>query len=337
MKRRLAVTTALLAIGLVAGCASDEGKPLSFDKTGGATGGQAGGKESQAPKDSPVLMPTGPKAEFVTQRTTGASGTKVGVTELKGPKSGFTGKVWVWAPPEYYEKGNENTGFPVLIALPGSYGYPNNYWFGGDIKLQEKMAKWSKEGKSHPFILAMPVMNPGEQYNECSDIPGQQKMGTWMTEDVPNLVRANFRTLKSRDGWGFMGSSSGGYCGLKSVLKNPDKFKAVIASGTETVPDTPLWKNHEQEKQANNPEKLAEQLAAKGGPEVYLNFQAGTKEPDSMVLAEKFIQKYTRGPVKTRLQRIEGAKHDAWGYMKGMEQGSMKWISEHMQGPTPAS
>ncbi|MFD7016822.1 alpha/beta hydrolase [Streptomyces sp. NPDC059928] len=347
-RRRPAALLAAAVIGsvvLVAGC-SDEGKPVSFDS--GANSPSSKASASQAPqKNDPAsakngaaaqtLLPTGPKAEFTTQSTL-ADGTKIGVTTLQGAKSGFTGKVWVWAPKQYFEDKYKNSGFPVLIALPGGNGYPKNYWMGTDLKLQSSISEWSKTGKSLPFIVVMPVLNPdAKRYYDGSDIPGRPKMGTWMTDDVPDFVQANFRTFKSRDGWAFMGSSSGGFVGLKSVLKRPDRFKAVIASGPDIVPDSPLWAGHEAEKQANNPEKLAQDLITANGPEVALAFQVGTKESTVVPNVQKFIATYGKGPIKTRLQLIEGGTHNAHTYVKGMGEGTMEWISKQMLAPVPSS
>uniref|UniRef100_A0AAU2V423 Esterase family protein n=1 Tax=Streptomyces sp. NBC_00003 TaxID=2903608 RepID=A0AAU2V423_9ACTN len=351
-RRRPAALIAAAVIGsvvLVSGC-SEEGKPVSFDSgpsspsSGGPSSGasaQGGKKDDDASEKNgaaaQTLLPTGPKAEFTTQSSLD-DGTKIGVTTLKGAKSGFTGKVWVWAPKQYFDEKYKNSGFPVLIALPGGNGYPKNYWMGTDLKLQSSISEWSKTGKSLPFIVVMPVLNPdAKHYYDGSDIPGQPKMGTWMTEDVPDLVRANFRTFKSRDGWAFMGSSSGGFVGLKSVLKRPDLFKAAIASGPDTVPDSPLWAGHEAEKQADNPEKLAQDLIDKKGPEVALAFQVGTKEGVVVTNVKKFIDTYGKGPVKTRLQLIEGGTHNAHTYVKGMGEGTMEWISKQMLAPVPSS
>ncbi|MFI9100014.1 alpha/beta hydrolase [Streptomyces fildesensis] len=281
---------------------------------------------------------TGSHAPFTDQRTTLAGGTKIGMTTYRGKKSGFTGKVWVWAPPQYYDPKYAKSAFPVLIALPGSYGYPYNYWIRGDLGLQEDVARWTAQGSSLPFIIVMPVMNPGPHYHDCSDIPGQQKMGAWMTSDVPDLVRANFRTFKDRDGWAFMGSSSGGFCALKSVLQHPETFKAAIVSGPDIVPDSSLWRGHLKEKQANNPQALAQRLIDRHGPEVYLAFQVGTRESrGEMAKVKQFIAGYGHGPVRTRLQVIADGGHDGLSYLRGMGQGSMKWISDHLRAPTPAA
>ncbi|WP_267244986.1 alpha/beta hydrolase [Streptomyces sp. PR69] len=337
LPQALMTAVALAALTLAAGCSS-EGDPVSFDTPGAraAAAGGAGAKGGRAAEAAAkTQLPTGPKASFTTANTLD-DGTRIGVTTLEGRKSGFTGQVWVWAPKEYFDPAYASSGFPVLISLPGGHGYPTNYWMGTDLKLQENISRWSEEGASLPFIVVMPVLNPdSDHYYDGSDIPGQPKMGTWMTEDVPDFVRANFRTFKSRDGWAFMGSSSGGFVGLKSALERPDKFKAVIASGPDTVPDSPLWSGHERERQANNPEKLAESLSTRPDTkenEVFLAFQIGTKE-SGMNNLKRFIRDYGKGPVKTRLQVIENGGHDARSYVRGMGEGSLKWISEQMQAP----
>lgn len=192
---------------------TDKGSAVSFGQTPG--GGDGKKKDAaQQPANSKMLMPTGPQSEFKNSMTL-PDGTHVAVTTLDGKKSGFKGKVWVWAPKEYNDPKFAKSGFPVMIALPGGAGYPSNYWMGTDLGLQTSIAKWYTEGKSKPFILAMPVLNPAPDdkgiYWDGSDIPDQPKMGTWLTEDVPDLMKANFRTVKSRDGWAFMGSSTGGF------------------------------------------------------------------------------------------------------------------------------
>ncbi len=327
MKRWPMAAAAVLVLLLFAGYGS---RPVPFSGSGPDF------PHSSAGTAASVL--TGTHAPFTEQRTTLASGTKIGVTTYRGKKSGFTGKVWVWAPPQYYDPKYAKSAFPVLIALPGAYGFPENYWTRGSLGLQEDVARWTSQGSSLPFIIVMPVMNPGPHYHDCSDIPGQQKMGTWMTSDVPDLVRANFRTFKDRDGWAFMGSSSGGFCALKSVLQHPETFKAAIVSGPDIVPDSSLWRGHLDAKQANNPQVLAQRLIDRHGPEVYLAFQVGTEESrGELAKVKQFIAGYGTGPVRTRLQVIVGGGHNGLSYLRGMGQGSMKWISDHLRGPAPAA
>ncbi|MFC7303801.1 alpha/beta hydrolase [Streptomyces monticola] len=315
---------------------TDKGEPVSFGPGGTDPGADSGtGTRAAGAK---ALMPTGPAAAFKNAETLD-NGTHVAVVDVDGKKSGFKGKVWVWAPKEYSDPKYAKSGFPVMIALPGGPGFPTNYWMSDSgLHLESSIEKWVQEGKSKPFLLAMPVLNPhtdeGGLYWDGSDIPGQPKMGTWLTEDVPDLMKQNFRTLKSRDGWSFMGSSSGGFAGLKAVLKHPDKFKTVIASGPDIVPDSPLWHGDRQAMAANNPEELSKKLIAAKGPDVYLAFQYGTNEKNEKKKVDKYLATYgNKGPVHTHLQVIQGGDHNAKSYLRGMDESSIKWISDHMAGP----
>ncbi|GHI87625.1 alpha/beta hydrolase [Streptomyces xanthophaeus] len=333
---RLILISGGLALTLAAGGAaayktglfSDVGDPVSFGKV------QQKAATASAVRPG-VSMPTGPAAEFVrTHRM--PDGTQIGRTTLTGAKSGFTGDVWVWVPKEYEDPKYARSAFPVLISLPGGRGYPTNYWgTGPGLGLQKAVSDGAKAGTSLPFILVMPVTNADTKHHfDGSDIPGQPRMGTWMAEDVPDFAKANFRTFTSRDGWAFMGSSAGGFNGFKQLLKHPDRFKAVIASGTDIVPDSPLWQGNTQAMDADNPEKLAEKLIRAGGPDVYVNFQIGTAET-GREKAEKFMQEYGKGPVHTTLQVIQDGGHDGKSYVRGMREGSLEWISKVMSGPTP--
>ncbi|MFE6692159.1 alpha/beta hydrolase [Streptomyces sp. NPDC057743] len=333
---KLIATLALVASGVTAwrlGVFSDNGEPITY--AGADNTARPGGRpEQQTDVDPNVQFPTGPAATF--KRIARLDdGTEIGKTTLAGPKSGFTGDVWVWTPKEYKDPAYAKSAFPVLIALPGSYGYPVNYWSGTDLGLQKAVSDGAAAGRSHPFIVVMPVLNPGNKgpFHDGSDIPGQPKMGTWMSDDVPDLVRRNFRTYTSRDGWAFMGSSTGAFVGLKQVLKHPSRFKAVIASGGMTTPDSPLWKGHQKEMDENNPEKLAEQHIAQHGPDVHLNFQIGAKE-DPAGLRE-FVRKYGKGPIKATLRTIDNGGHNGRDYVRGMREGSLEWISKALLGPKP--
>ncbi|MFD4133877.1 alpha/beta hydrolase [Streptomyces goshikiensis] len=286
--------------------------------------------------DPDVLMPAGPKAAFK-QTAKLDDGTIIAKTRLTGAKSGFEGDVWVWAPKEYDDPKYAESAFPVLISLPGGNGYPSNYWSDRGLGLQKAISEGVKAGTSLPFIVVMPVLNPdAKYYYDGSDIPGRAKMGTWLSEDIPDFTRANFRTYKSRDGWAFMGSSSGAFVGMKLLLQYPDRFKAVIASGGELVPDSPLWKGHQAEMDANNPEKLAQKLIDTNGPEVYINFQIGTKESGKPAMT-RFKDAYGKGPVKMTIRDIQNGEHNGWHYVRGMKEGSLEWISKVLKAPKPAA
>ncbi|AWZ17726.1 hypothetical protein DRB96_04345 [Streptomyces sp. ICC1] len=350
--RRTVWTAAAVAFALLLGGGSfaawkldwfsGNGSAVSFGKTPPPADAGTGKKTpDEAPKTAPtpsgdpdVQQATGPAAAFK-QTAKLDDGTIIAKTRLVGAKSGFEGDVWVWTPKEYEDPKYAKSGFPVLIALPGGNGYPANYWSDRSLGLQKAISEGVQAGTSLPFIVIMPVLNPdAKYYYDGSDIPGQPKMGTWIAEDIPDFTRANFRTYKSRDGWAFMGSSSGAFVGMKQLLQHPDKFKAVIASGGEIVPDSPLWKGHQAEMDANNPETLAQKLIDAGGPEVHINFQIGTKESGKQRMTQ-FQEKYGKGPVKMTIRDIQNGEHNGWHYVRGMKEGSLEWISKVLKGPKP--
>ncbi|WP_310727479.1 alpha/beta hydrolase-fold protein [Streptomyces sp. N2A] len=330
MKRvLLSAATSVVAMAILAGCG---GGVDTVDASGVP---RLPARPADAINGAPrVVPPRGPRSLFTPFRTTGDDGTQVVKTTWHGRKSGFTGDIWAWVPPQYQQPRYAKSGFPVLIALPGAYGYPFNYWAGAPFALEERIAEWSREGKTLPFIVVMPVLNPERKYYDGSDIPGQPKMGTWLTEDVPDFARANFRTYGSRDGWAFMGSSSGGFAALKAVLKQPRTFKAAIVNGPDTAPDSPMWRGHPAEMRANDPRHLARVLVARREPEVYLAFELGSREaavPD----VKRFIRDYTGGSIHSTLFEIPDGVHSAHTYIQRMPE-SLHWISEQMQGPVPS-
>ncbi|WP_043268288.1 alpha/beta hydrolase-fold protein [Streptomyces sp. CT34] len=330
---RVRAAVSVAALGLLAGC----GGPKR-DVVDASNVPRLRAHAADALNGRPRMVPPhGPHSAFTTFRTTGGDGSRVIRTKWHGRKSGYTGDVWAWLPPQYSQAKYAKSGFPVLIALPGAWGYPSNYWAEATFALEERVAEWSQEGKTLPFILVMPVLNPRKTYYDGSDIPGQPKMGTWLTEDVPDFARANFRTYASRDGWAFMGSSSGGFAALKAVLKEPRKFKAAIVNGPDTAPDSPLWKGHPAEMLANDPRHLARQLTARGGPQVYLAFELGSKE-DAVPDVKRFVDGYTdgdRGPIHSTLYEIPDGVHSGHTYIQRMPE-SLHWISEQMLGPVPS-
>ncbi|MBW5482112.1 hypothetical protein GPJ59_09505 [Streptomyces bambusae] len=344
-RKKLWISTGLVVVLLAAGGAGwayfktdwfdGNGETVSYGKppaSGQGGGGNGGGGAAKPTGDPDLSLPTGPAAEFK-QTTKLDDGTRISKTRLKGAKSGFEGDVWVWTPKEYDDPKYAKSGFPVLIALPGGNGHPTNYWADRSLGLQKAVAEGVGKGTSLPFILVMPVLNPdAKYYYDGSDIPNQPKMGTWMSEDVPDLARANFRTWKSRDGWAFMGNSSGAFVGLKQLMQHPDKFRAVIANGGETAPDSPLWKGYKAEMDANDPGKLAQKLVTAKGPEVYVNFQYGTKEGGRDRL-EKFQKDYGKGPVKIDIHEIKGGDHNGWDYVRGMKEQGLQAISKIMKAP----
>ncbi len=290
---------------------------------------QSGGAPRPPAKPSKVVMPTGPTTNFTTATTSPVG--PILMTSYTGPKSGVTGKVWVWLPPEYNDPAFAKHGFPVLTLYAGGQSSGYNTWADNQLPIQEEAVRQSRAGTTHPFIMVMPVQNLEKDEKrslDCSDIPGQPKMGTWMAQDIPDMVKANFRTLRDPAGWGVMGASTGAFCSMKLALQNPDRFKVAVPIDGYFNPDSPLWKGYEAERLANSPEKLI----AAGKADIDVLATAGGADAGEVRLVKAFVAK-AAPPVRIEYYEQPAGRH-LTVHFKKMIPDLLGWLGRHMSPPT---
>lgn len=274
-------------------------------------------------------MPTGPKAQFRVARPTAAG--PIQVTTLVGRKSGVSGKVWVWLPPEYNDPKFARSGFPVLTLYPGGEGNGYNTWTDPQLPIQEIDAQLAKTGKAHPFIMVMPIQQLAKNLDtECSDVPGHPKVGTWMAQDLPDFVRANFRTLPGRDGFGLMGASAGAFCSAKLAMQHPDLFKAAVPIDGYFAPESPLFPRKAEWFQTNSPTAM---LA--GSPDVKLLVTAGSAEPYERNVAKAFVNA-AKPPTDVTYYELPGGRHLTSDF-KRLIPTALKYLTDNLQGPGSGS
>ncbi|MEU8687883.1 alpha/beta hydrolase-fold protein [Streptomyces sp. NPDC048665] len=158
------------------------------------------------------------------------SATGVLDTYFRGKHSQLSGQVIVWTPPQYNQPQYRHTRFPVVMLLHGVPGSPASWLEHGGMP--GDFENVVKSGAAHPFILAMPVVDPGGVDTDCTDQPNR-KVATWMARDVPELISKQFRTVAGPKGWGLMGFSTGGFCATRLPLAYPK----VFGSGAALDPD----------------------------------------------------------------------------------------------------
>ncbi len=151
-------------------------------------------------------------------------------TTLQGAASGVSMKVWVWTPPQYDDPAYAHEDFPVLFLYPGGDGATYNNWTDRSYSAQEVVDSGSRDGSVLPFVFVMPEMQVSKDVDtECTDIPGQPKVGTFLDTDVPAMVQHDFRVLPPGKGWGTAGASSGAYCAAAIALRKPGEYGAVVS------------------------------------------------------------------------------------------------------------
>jgi len=332
-RTRAALTggVALALVSALAACGGG-GHPAGDAKAALAPGAAPSASPAQSssapPKPSKVLLPTGPAADLKKVRDTAAG--PILMTTLTGAKSGVSGKVWVWLPPQYNDPKYKNYGFPVLTLYSGGQSAGYNTFTDNQLPIEELDAQMSAQGTAHPFIMIMPVQNLDSNEAkalECSDIPGQPKIGTWMAQDIPDFVRANFRTVKGRDGWAVMGASTGAFCSAKLALQHPDVFKAAVPIDGYWNPDSPLWKGHEQERLANSPDTLI----GEGKADVRMLVTAGGANAYETKLVKAWVAK-AKAPTTVEYYEQPGGKHLTVDFKK-MLPTTLEWLSKNVAGP----
>jgi enterochelin esterase-like enzyme len=244
-------------------------------------------------------------------------------TTATGPRSHISGTLEVWLPPEYHQPAYRNTKFPVIELLPGYPGSPGA-WFGA-MNVQHELTALITSHRAAPMILVAPKMNVlGRVDPGCADIPRVSQTSTWLGEDVPALVKRNFRAASTR--WAVMGYSAGAYCAANTALHHPGNFHAVVSMSGYNIPESRLVSKDPGLARANNP--YLELRDAKHQPDVVL-LMAGSYQDSGTVTAAQALLGALHHPGPSKLLTIQRGGHntEVW---KTMLPAALPWISQQI-------
>ncbi len=240
-------------------------------------------------------------------------------------------RVWVWLPPQYDDPRYAHTTFPVLMLFPGGDGVSYTQWFS--FGQPELVASKSATGEVTPFIMVEPQLQVSERLDtECTDLDGQPKVGTFMDTDVPAMVKANFRAIPDRSGWGVGGASSGAYCANRLLFAHPEEFAAGVSLAGYFVIDTPLPAGRTPAARATSPQVIA---AGPSPPDVWLRCwmgSSGAAEANTQRQYEEFI-KAVKPPTKVDFRILKGATH-TWTSFTAMLPDTFAFFTEHLAKPS---
>jgi hypothetical protein len=199
----------------------------------------------------------------------------VRVTQLEGRVSGVNADVYVWLPPQYGERAYAHRSFPVVELLPGYPGSPKS-WFGS-LHVHEQLEPLMRSGKIAPFILVAPrtTLLPGVDTG-CANVPRVVNADSWLSIDVPKMVRDNFRAQPAPKGWAVAGYSAGAHCATKLAVAHPDRFRAAVSLSGYSDPigeRKSLAAKHPSLRRANNPLLLLREAVVPPAVALYLSGQ----------------------------------------------------------------
>jgi enterochelin esterase-like enzyme len=152
-------------------------------------------------------------------------------TSVTGVRSHLTRDVYVYLPPQYFQKPFRHHRFPVIELLHGSPGNPQAW-----VDVMAVIPTFLSLLASHPkdaAVLVMPDTDGGRQYAlQCLNNPGGIQDMTFIARDVPEAIARIARVQPPGRAWGVAGYSEGGYCAANIALQDPNGYGAAgVLSG----------------------------------------------------------------------------------------------------------
>jgi pimeloyl-ACP methyl ester carboxylesterase len=168
------------------------------------------------------------------------------------------------------------------------------------------------------MVLVMPAINPltNNHWQECTDGPRGMD-DTYLSIDVPTIIRARYRVSTDPAEWGLLGFSSGGYCAANLALRHRASFgAAAVLDGYFRAKDGPaaiaLGGNPALEN-ANSPLTIARSLRPGTAPMPAFWISVGTGDHTDLVFEEAFVPALERIVKVTSLVQ-PGGHHNFYAF-----------------------
>ncbi len=152
-------------------------------------------------------------------------------TTVTGARSHLVRDVYVYLPPQYFQKAYAHYRFPVIELLHGSPGNPAAW-----VDVLGVIPTFLNLLEAHPgdaAVLVMPDTDGGLQYAlQCLNDPGGIQDMTFVARDVPDYIARLIRVQPPGRAWGLAGYSEGGFCAANIALQEPERYGAAgVMSG----------------------------------------------------------------------------------------------------------
>ena len=148
---------------------------------------------------------------------------------------------YIYLPPGYYHKDNQERRYPVVYNLHG--GRP-----GGEYKMiaiHRFVDAAIRAGTIEPVIYVFPNGGPMSWYNYPQFSTGQGE-DVFIDETIPHIDK-QFRTIARREGRGLQGYSQGGRGTARIMYKYPELFGSVAPGGAGFATEKIIQENNGSE------------------------------------------------------------------------------------------
>jgi len=242
--------------------------------------------------------------------------------------------LYVYFPPQYFQKAYQTYRFPVIELLHGFPGQPED-WItvvGVTTMLQELMSS----NLAKPAVLVMPDVNGGRGVSlQCLNQAGGAQDATFLAEDLPAFIAQKFRVEPPGSAWGIAGYSEGGFCAANLGLKYGREFGySGVLSGYFQPADNQLahpsrmvnpFGGSKTLKKENTPDDLVNSLPA-GDPVPQFWLGVGAKDHAGLRNAEVFEQLLQIRQPGVTLKVVSGGGHTMFTW-RALMPALLEWMT----------
>ncbi|MGY6463305.1 alpha/beta hydrolase [Corynebacterium sp. UMB8791] len=215
----------------------------------------------------------------------------------------------VYVPPAYWH----GEHLPVLVLLAGSPGSPIRWFDEGGAQQTLDDYQVAHDGVA-PIVVSADgtgttTGNPG-----CVDGPDLQ-IQTYLAQQIPQLVKENFRVKEDQRTWTIGGLSYGGTCALQVITNDPTAYGTFLDYSGEAEPNLGghqrtvdvLFGGDEAAFQAVNPETLLQEAI---GTATYKGiagrFAAGKRDQEAMAALPRQNELAQKAEMSTTFRSLPG-------------------------------
>jgi S-formylglutathione hydrolase FrmB len=199
------------------------------------TVGALAGDEEVSPLTGTVRQPSQAVGTPVVDRWTGpATGTSQIVTSpVPGTVSGFTGRdAYIYLPAAYTSPSPPL--LPVLVLVAGQPGGPQDWVVSGQLQSLLDQFAAAHAGLA-PVTVVVDPNGPNDTITMCMD-SAIARADTYLSQDVPNWIKAELGVDANPAHWAFGGFSYGGTCAIQMATRHPDLYPSFIDISGEREP-----------------------------------------------------------------------------------------------------
>ncbi|MGV0389025.1 alpha/beta hydrolase [Corynebacterium sanguinis] len=136
-----------------------------------------------------------------------------------------------YVPPAYWK----NHDLPVFVIMAGSPGSPMDWFTKGDAAQTLDDFQSQHNGES-PVVVSVDATGSETGNPACSDGP-EYKVLTYLSKDVPEMIKANFNINVDQSTWTVGGLSYGGTCTMQVITNHPEAYGSFLNFSGEAEPN----------------------------------------------------------------------------------------------------